>query len=122
MDDHQRLIAYYVVVATVLRVSELIALRFSGRSTLTGLRVVAGKSCDGRLVPLLPDLQGLQCDYWRAFRSRGTIFERLLGHDPRTAAPGVAAERGLARCLVNVKPCPKKVIQRRKDDRLRRSN
>jgi integrase/recombinase XerD len=88
VDDRRYRLAFQVVVATGLRVSELIALRVQDIDPDQPLlRVAAGKGGDGRLVPLPPLLMERLRAYWRTFRPRDYFFERRPGHDPRPLHP-----------------------------------
>jgi integrase/recombinase XerD len=80
---HYRLF-FQVMVATGLRVSEVIALEVADLDAERPLlRVRCGKGGDGRLVPIPPTLQERLRAYWRSFRPRGVLFQRVSGVDDR---------------------------------------
>ncbi len=82
--DRRYRLAFQVVVATGLRVSELTAMRVADIDPEQPLlRVPCGKGGDGRLV-ILPDLlrERLRA-YWQTFRPRSIFFERHPGREPQ---------------------------------------
>lgn len=82
--DRRYRLAFQVVVATGLRVSELTAMRVADIDPEQPLlRVPCGKGGDGRLV-ILPALlrERLQA-YWRTWRPRDIFFERWPGRAPQ---------------------------------------
>ncbi len=80
---HFRLL-FQVMVATGLRVSEVIALEVADIDRERPLlRVRCGKGGDGRLVPIPPVLLERLRAYWRSFKPRGVLFQRVPGVDDR---------------------------------------
>jgi integrase/recombinase XerD len=80
---HFRMV-FQVMVATGLRVSEVLALEVADLDRERPLlRVRCGKGGDGRLVPMSPTLLVRLRDYWRSFRPRGVLFQRSPGVDDR---------------------------------------
>jgi len=80
---HFRMV-FQVMLATGLRVSEVLALEVGDLDRERPLlRVRCGKGGDGRLVPLPETLRGRLRDYWRSFRPRGVLFQRSPGVDDR---------------------------------------
>ncbi len=71
---------FQVMLATGLRVSEVIALRVEDIDRERPLiRVVCGKGGAGRLVRCEPTLRALLRDYWRSFKPQGVFFQRRPG-------------------------------------------
>ena len=90
---HFRLL-FQVMLATGMRVSEVLAMRVEDIDKEQPLiRVRCGKGGDGRLVRLEPTLRRRLQEYWRAFRPRGVFFQRRpgLGDEPMLAATVNAA-------------------------------
>ena len=84
VDQRTYRLFFQVMLATGLRVSEVIALRvadFDSERPL--LRVVCGKGGDDRLVTVPETLRARLRDYWRSFRPRETFFVRRPGCDNR---------------------------------------
>jgi len=97
---HVRLL-FQVMLATGLRVSEVIALRVDDLDRERPLlRVRCGKGGDGRLVPMPPTLLTRLRAYWQSFRPRGVLFQRIPGVDDRpllAATINAALRRAAAR-------------------------
>jgi integrase len=75
---------FQVMLATGLRVSEVLALRVEDLDRERPLlRVRCGKGGDGRLVPVPPVLLERLRDYWRSFHPKGVFFQRVPGVDDR---------------------------------------
>ena len=80
---HHRM-CFQVMLATGLRVSEVLALRVADLDRDRPLiRVRCGKGGDGRLVPMPPTVRERLRDYWRSFRPTGVLFQRSPGVDGR---------------------------------------
>jgi site-specific recombinase XerD len=85
---HFRMV-FQVMVATGLRVSEVMALEVADLDRDRPLmRVRCGKGGDGRLVPVGPTLLARLRDYWRSFRPTGVLFQRSPGVDDRPMLTG----------------------------------
>lgn len=97
---HFRLL-FQVMLATGLRVSEVIALRVDDLDREQPvLRVRCGKGGDGRLVPIPPTLLTRLRAYWLSFKPRGVLFQRTPGSDDRpllAATVNAALRRASAR-------------------------
>jgi integrase len=77
-DRRYRLI-FQVIVATGLRVSEVLAMRVADIDPKAHLlRVPCGKGGNGRLVYLPPELRERLRSYYRVFQPRGLFFTRSL--------------------------------------------
>lgn len=80
---HFRMV-FQVMLATGLRVSEVVALQVADLDRDQPLlRVRCGKGGDGRLVPIGPTLLVRLREYWRSFRPTGVLFQRSPGVDDR---------------------------------------
>ena len=92
---------FQVMLATGLRVSEVIALRVADIDPERPLlRVVCGKGGDSRLLPLPETLRARLRDYWRTFRPHDHFFVRRPGRDDRpllTATVNDALKRAALR-------------------------
>jgi integrase len=75
---------FQVMLATGLRVSEVIAVQMADLDRDRPLlRVRCGKGGDGRVVVMPPVLRQRLRDYWRTFRPTGVLFQRCPGVDDR---------------------------------------
>ncbi len=82
--DTRHRLMFQVVVATGLRVGELVALRVADIDPDRPLlRVRCGKGGDGRLALLPTTLRDRLRRYWKTWRPRDLLFERKPGHDAR---------------------------------------
>lgn len=82
--DRRYRLAFQLVLATGVRVSELTALRLDDLDPESPLlRVRHGKGGDGRMVLVPPTLRERMRAYWRTFKPRALFFERHPGRDPR---------------------------------------
>lgn len=101
VDQRTYRLFFQVMLATGLRVSEVIALRVADFDPERPLvRVVCGKGGDGRLVSVPETLRARLRDYWRTFRPRDTFFVRRPGLDDRpllAATVNAALKRAAAR-------------------------
>ncbi len=85
---------FQVMLATGMRISEVLALRAEDIDRERPLiRVRCGKGGDGRLVRCEKNLRGRLQDYWRVYHPRGVFFQRRpgLGDEPMLAATVNAA-------------------------------
>lgn len=84
VDQRTYRLFFQVMLATGLRVSEVIALQVADFDPERPLvRVVCGKGGDGRLVSVPETLRTRLREYWRTFRPRDTFFVRRPGRDDR---------------------------------------
>lgn len=92
---------FQVMLATGMRISEVLALRVEDIDPERPLiRVRCGKGGDGRLVACEPTLRDRLRAYWRVYRPRGVLFQRQpgLGDAPMLAATvNAALQRAAAR-------------------------
>lgn len=92
---------FQVMLATGLRVSEVLALQVADLDPDHPLlRVRCGKGGDGRLVPVPPTLRQRLRDYWRSFHPTGIFFQRSPGIDDRpmlAATVNAALKRAAAK-------------------------
>jgi integrase len=88
VQDLRYLLAFRVVLATGLRMGELLALTLAdlGREEPL-IRVRAGKGGDGRWVRFPGSLRACMRAYWQTWRPTGVFFERRPGVDPRPLCP-----------------------------------
>jgi integrase/recombinase XerD len=98
--DRRYRLAFQVVLATGLRVSELIALRVTDIERHAPLlRVTNGKGGKSRYV-LLPETLRIRLrDYWTTWRPTGIFFERKPGRDASPMLP-VTLNEVLARAQI----------------------
>lgn len=103
-DDRRFRLAYQVMFATGMRVSELTAMRVEDIDRERPIiRIPCGKGGDGRLVTMAEPLRQRLRDYWKTLRPCGVFFQRRPGHDDRSmqaSTLGAAFKRAAKRAGV----------------------
>jgi len=89
VDQRSLRLFFQVMLATGMRVSEVIAMRVQDLDPERPLlRIPCGKGGDGRLVAISATLRERLRDYWRAFRPSDVFFARRPGIDQRPLLAG----------------------------------